>query len=80
MLCRKNSIIFQSNAPCKCTLGTFWGLGITPKTPSGGHASLATTQQSQRVTLRFVKVPSFVFKSLHVVLMAVYTRVLSVRK
>ena len=48
-----NSVIFQSNAPCTCTLCTFWGQGIiTPKTPSGGHASLATTQQSQRVTLK----------------------------
>ena len=52
MLCRKKCVIFQSNAPCTCTLYTFWGLGITPKTPSGGHASLATTQQFQRVTLR----------------------------
>ena len=51
MLCRKKCVIFQSNAPCTCTLCTFWGLGITPKTPSGGHASLGTTQQSQRVTL-----------------------------
>ena len=25
--------------------------GITPKTPSGGHASLGTTQQSQELTL-----------------------------
>ena len=29
----------------------FGELGITPKTPSGGHASLGTTQQSQRVAL-----------------------------
>ena len=28
-----------------------WGSGITPKTPSGGHASLDTTQQSYRLTL-----------------------------
>ena len=42
---------FQSNAECTCTLCTFWELGITSKTPSGGHASLGTTQQSQRVTL-----------------------------
>ena len=52
MLCRKNSFIFQSNAPCTCTLCTFWGLDITPKTPSGGHTSLGMTQQSQRVSLR----------------------------
>ena len=51
MLCRKKCVIFQSNAPCTCTLCTFWGVGITPKTPSGGHASLSTTQQSQRITL-----------------------------
>ena len=48
----KYYVIFQSNAPCSCTLCTFWGLGITPKTPTGGHASLSTTQQSQRVTLK----------------------------
>ena len=48
MLCRKNSVIVQSNAPC-----TFWGSGITPMTPSGGHASLGTTQQSQRLTLNW---------------------------
>ena len=35
MLCRKNSVIFQSNALCTCTLRTCWGLGTTPKTPSG---------------------------------------------
>ena len=29
-----------------------WGLGITPKTPSGCQASLGTTQQSYRLTLR----------------------------
>ena len=52
ILYRKNSVIFQSNAPCTCTLWKFWGLSITPKTPSGGHASLGTTQQSQRVTLK----------------------------
>ena len=51
MLCRKNSFIFQSNTPCTCTLCTFWGLGITPKTPYGGHTSLGMTQQSQRITL-----------------------------
>ena len=56
MLCKKNSVIFQSNAPCTCTLCTFWGQGITPKTPSGGHASLATTQQSQRITLKMAVV------------------------
>ena len=39
---------------CTPTLCTFWGLGITPKTPSGRHASLVTMQQSQRVTLRQV--------------------------
>ena len=32
-----------------CALCTFWGSGITPKTPSGGHASLGTTHQSQGV-------------------------------
>ena len=29
-----------------------WASGITPKTPTGGHASVDTTQQSQRLTLR----------------------------
>ena len=43
MLGRKNSVIFQSNAPCACRLCTFWGLGITPKTPIGGHVSLGMT-------------------------------------
>ena len=32
---------------------TFWGLGITPKNASGGHASFAMTQQSQRFTLKY---------------------------
>ena len=40
---KKCFVIFQSSAP-----------GITPKTPSGSYASLATTQQSQRVTLSIV--------------------------
>ena len=30
-----------------CT-GYKWGSDITPKTPSGGHASLGITQQSQQ--------------------------------
>ena len=47
MLCENNSVIFQSNALCTYTLYTFWGSAFTPKTPSGGHASLATTQQSK---------------------------------
>ena len=42
---------FQSNEPCTCALCTFWGLGITPKIPSGGHASLGSMQQPQRLTL-----------------------------
>ena len=28
-----------------------WGLGITSKTPSDGHASLGMTQPSHRLTL-----------------------------
>ena len=59
MLCGKNSVIFQSNAPYTCTLCTFWGSGITPKTPGGGHASLGTTQQSQRVALIATKLLKF---------------------
>ena len=54
MLCRKNSAIFLSSAPITlvnmCT-GYKWGSGITPKNPSGGHASLGMTQQSQSLTL-----------------------------
>ena len=52
-LCYVEKILsfFQSNAPCTCTLCTFWGSDITPKTPSCGHASLGMTQQSQGVTL-----------------------------
>ena len=61
MLCRKNSINFQSNAPCTCTLCTFWASGIALKTPSGGHASLGTTQQSQEVTLNNIGILIFHF-------------------
>ena len=32
----------------------FWGVGITPKTPSGCHVSVGATQQPQRVTLTIV--------------------------
>ena len=52
MLCRKTSIIFQSNEPCTYAFCTFWGFGITPKHPSGRHASVGTTQQSERLALR----------------------------
>ena len=48
MLCRNKFVNFQSNAPCTCI---FWGSGSTPQAPSGGHASLGTTQQSRGVTL-----------------------------
>ena len=48
---QKKSVIFQSNAPCTCAFCTFWGLGITPKPRSGRHASVGTTQQSERLTL-----------------------------
>ena len=41
MLCRKKSVSFQSIAPCAWC--TFWGLGITPKTPSGVHVLLGMT-------------------------------------
>ena len=44
-------VTFQGNAPCTCAFCTFWGIGITPKTPSGRHASFGTTQQSLRVAL-----------------------------
>ena len=67
MLCEKISVIFQSNAPCTCTLCTFWGLGITPETPSGGHASLATTQKSQRVTLINLNMSFGIFKTIFLV-------------
>ena len=52
MLCRKNSVIFQSNAPCTCAFCTFWGVDITPKPPSGRHASVGMTQQLERLALR----------------------------
>ena len=55
----KNSVIFQSSAPCTCTLCTFQGLGITPKTPSGDHASVGMTQQSQRVTSKLGMFPCY---------------------
>ena len=51
MMLENNYVIFQINTPCTFTLCTFWGLGITPKSPSGGHTSLDMMQQSQRVTL-----------------------------
>ena len=44
---QKKSVIFQSNEPCTCTFCTFWGVGITPKPPSGHHASVGMTQQSE---------------------------------
>ena len=46
----KNSTIFLSNAPIilvNMCIGYKWGSGITPKTGTGGHASLGKTQQSQ---------------------------------
>ena len=50
MLGRKKSTIFVSNAPIRlvnmCTEYK-WGSSITPKTPSGGHASLDATQQPE---------------------------------
>ena len=50
----KNSAIFLSIALITlanmCTVYK-WESGITPKTPSGGHASVGTTQQSQRLAL-----------------------------
>ena len=71
MLCRKNSAIFPSNAPITlvnlCT-GYKWGSGITPKTPSGGQASLGPTQQAQRLTLsRVLRLPvtAFVESPIH---------------
>ena len=48
---QKKSVIFQSNEPCTCKLCTFWGSGITPKTPSGRHASVGTMQQSERILI-----------------------------
>ena len=51
MLCRKHSIIFQSNEPRTCAFCTFWGVGIKPKPPSGHHASVGTTQQSERLAM-----------------------------
>ena len=52
-LCRKKSVIFQSNAPCTCAFCTFWGVDITPKPPSGHHASVGMTQQLERLALIF---------------------------
>ena len=49
---QKNSVIFQSNESCTCAFCTFWGVGITPKPPSGCHASVGKTQQSERLTIR----------------------------
>ena len=48
---QKKSVIFQCNEPCTCTLCIFWGVGITPKTPSGRQASVGTTQQSERILI-----------------------------
>ena len=61
---QKHSVIFQSNVPCTCTLCTFWGLGITPKPPSGSHASFGTTQQSQRLTLTWIKLINIILINL----------------
>ena len=51
MLYRTNSVIFQINEPCTCAFCTFWGVGSTPKSPSGRHASVGMTQQSERLAL-----------------------------
>ena len=42
MLCRKYSIIFQSNEPCAYAICTFWEVGSTPKPPSGCHVQIGT--------------------------------------
>ena len=52
MLCRKNSVIFQSNEPCTCAFCTVWGVDSTPKPLSGRHASVGMTQQSERLALK----------------------------
>ena len=48
---QKKSVIFQSNGPYTCAFCTFWGVGITPKSPSGHHASVGMTQQLERLAL-----------------------------
>ena len=51
MLCRKNSVIFQSNELCTYAFCTFWGVDIAPKPPSSHHASVGMMQQSERLAL-----------------------------
>ena len=51
MLCRKKIVIFQSNEPCTYAFCTFWGVGITLKSPSGRHASVGTMRQSEGLAL-----------------------------
>ena len=46
---------FQSNEPCTYAFCTFWGVGIEPKPPNGRHASVGTTQQSERLALNRIK-------------------------
>ena len=49
---QKNFCHFQSNELCTYAFCTFWGVGITSKPPSGHHASVGRTQQSERLALR----------------------------
>ena len=51
MLCRKIFCHFSKQCTKNTWKHVFWGSGITPKTLSGGHVSIGTTQQSQRLTL-----------------------------